>query len=65
MVEQEEVDAVDTKAAQAAGYAIERRLVAVVADPELGRHERLAAVNAGAADALADLPLVPIRSCRV
>ena len=59
-MEEEEVDVVEAEPAQAAVDADERLVVAVVADPELGRDEHLGAVDAGAADRLADLALVAV-----
>jgi hypothetical protein len=64
VVQQEEIDVVDAEPPQAAVEADEC-LVAVVADPELGDHEDLAAVDLGAPDPLADLALVAIGGGRV
>ena len=60
VVQQEEVDVVDAEPPQAAVEADECLVVAVVADPELGDDEDLAAVDRGASDPLADLALVAV-----
>ena len=60
MVEQEEVDVVEAESAQAAVEPCERLFVAVVADPQLRGHEDVVAVDAGAADAFADLALIAV-----
>jgi hypothetical protein len=60
VVQQEEVDVVEAESPQATLEAAQRWLVAVVADPQLRRHEHLAALDSGAADALADLALVHV-----
>jgi len=60
LVQQDEIDVVDAEAAQTSVEADERLVVAVVADPELGDDEDLAAVDPGAPDRLADLALVAV-----
>jgi hypothetical protein len=56
---------VEPRPAQARVEAGLRGVVAVVADPQLGGDEDLVAVDAGAADALADLALVVVGGGRV
>ena len=65
LVQQVQVDVVDAEPAQAGVEADLRGVVAVVADPQLGGDEDLVAVDAGAADALADLALVVVGGGRV
>ena len=60
LMQQVQVDVVDAEPAQAGLEADLRGVVAVVADPQLGGDEDLVAVDAGAADALADLALVVV-----
>ena len=41
---------------------MQRLVVAVIADPQLGGHEQIAAVDAAMGDALSDLGFVPVSS---
>jgi hypothetical protein len=59
-VQQVEIDVVDPEPAQAGVEAPQRGVVAVIADPQLGGDEDVPAVDAGAADAVADLALVAV-----
>ena len=60
LVQDQQVDAVDAELAGALVERVEGFVVAVVADPHLGLDEHLVAVDAGAADGLADLALVGV-----
>jgi hypothetical protein len=61
LVQDEQVDLVDTELAGALVEAAQGLVVAVVADPDLGFEEHLGPVHARAADRLADLPFVAVR----
>jgi hypothetical protein len=61
LVEDEQVDVVDAELPAALLEAVQRLLVSVVGDPDLGLEEHLGAVEAGGADRLADLALVAVR----
>ena len=60
LVQEEEVDVVESEATQAAVEADESLVMAVVADPELRRDEHLAALDPGTVDRLADFTFVPV-----
>jgi hypothetical protein len=59
-VQDEQVDLVDTELAGALVEGVQRGVVAVVADPDLGLDEHVGPAHARAADALADLALVGV-----
>ena len=59
-MEDEQVDLVDAELAGALVERVQRLLVAVVADPDLGLEEHLFARDGGVADSLADLAFVAI-----
>ena len=61
LVQDQQVDLVDAELAGALLEAVQRLVVAVVADPDLGLDEDLVAGDAGAVDGLADLALVAVR----
>ena len=65
LVEDEQVELVDTELAGRLVERVQRLVVAVVADPHLGLDEHRGPVEAGAADAIADLPLVAVRGSGV
>ena len=56
----QQVELLDAELAGALVERVQRVVVAVVADPDLRLDEHLVAVDAGAADALADLALVAV-----
>ena len=56
----QQVDLVDAELAGALVKAVQRLVVAVVADPDLGLQEDLRPVQTGAAHRLADLALVAV-----
>jgi len=60
-VQDQQVDLVDAELAGALVEAVQRLVVAVVADPDLGLHEDLVAGEPGAVYGLADLALVAVR----
>ena len=60
LVQDQQVDLVDAELAGALLEAVQRLVVAVVADPDLGLEEDLGAVQPGVADRLADLPFVAV-----
>ncbi len=64
-VEEVEVHVVEPELLTALLEGAQCLLVAVIADPQLGRDEQLIPVDAAAADALADLPLVEVGRRRV
>jgi hypothetical protein len=59
-VQQVQVEVVQAQVVHAGLEGAQRRVVAEVADPQLGGDEHLRAVDAGIAEALADLPLVAV-----
>ena len=61
LVQDQQVDPVDAELAGALLEAVQRLVVAVVADPDLGLQEDVGPVDAGVGDGLADLALVPVR----
>ena len=61
LVQDQQVDLVDAELGGALLEAVQRLVVAVVADPDLGLDEDLVAGEAGAVDGLADLALVAVR----
>jgi hypothetical protein len=61
MVEQEEIDVVETEAPETALEANESLVIAVVAVPELRSDEQFTAVDPGGTNRLADLTLVAVR----
>ena len=61
LVQDQQVDLVDAELGGALLEAVQRLVVAVVADPDLGLDEDLVAGQAGAVDGLADLALVAVR----
>ena len=65
LVQQQQVDLLDPQLGCALIERVERLVIAVVADPDLGLDEDLSAIYTGAADRVADLALVPVRRCRV
>jgi hypothetical protein len=64
-VQQVQVEVVQAQVVHAGLEGAQRRVVAVVADPQLGGDEHLRAVDAGVAEALADFPLVAVGGGRV
>ncbi len=64
LVEDQQVDLVDTELAGALLEPVQSLLVAVVDDPDLGPHEHLRPVQTGGGDGFTDLPLVAIRGPR-
>jgi thioredoxin reductase (NADPH) len=60
LVQNEQVDLVDTELAGALVEGVQRLVVAVVADPDLALDEHVAAVDARAADSLCHLALVTV-----
>ena len=60
LVEDEQVDLVDAELAGALVEGVEGLVVAVVADPHLGLDEHVVAVDAAAADGVADAALVGV-----
>ena len=62
LVQDEQVDLVDSQLAGRLLEGVQRGVVAVVGDPDLGLDEDLIAGQPGAPDRLADLPLVAV--CR-
>ena len=60
LVEDEQVDLVDAELAGALVERVEGLVVAVVADPHLGLDEHVVAVDAAAADGVADAALVAV-----
>ena len=60
LVQEVEVERVEPELAHAALEAVQRRVIAVVADPKLGRDEQLPAVDTAAADRLSNLRLVAV-----
>ena len=61
LVQDQQVDLVDAELAGALLEAVQGLVVAVVADPDLGLHEHLGAVQVRRGDRFADLPLVAVR----
>ena len=61
LVQDQQVDLLDAELASALVEAVQRLVVPVVADPDLGLDEDLGAVDAGLGDGLADLALVAVR----
>jgi hypothetical protein len=59
-VQDQQVDLVDAELAGALVNAVQRLVVSVVADPDLGLQENLRPVQAGLVDRLADLALVAV-----
>ena len=59
-MQDQQVDLLDTELGRALLERVERLVVAVVADPDLRLDEDVAAIEAGAPDALADLALVAV-----
>ena len=64
-MQHQQVDLVDTELARALLKAVQRLVVAVVADPDLRLQEHLRAVKPGVAHRFSDLPLVAVGSRRV
>jgi hypothetical protein len=64
-VQDQEVDLVDAELARALLEAVQRLVVAVVANPDLGLEEHLIAGDAGTVNRLADLALVAVRRRRI
>ena len=60
LVQDQQVDLLDAELAGALLEAVQRLVVSVVADPDLGLQEDLRAVQAGAVHRLADLALVAV-----
>ena len=60
LVEDEQVDVVDAELAGALVEGVEGLVVAVVADPHLGLDEHVVAVDAAAADGVADAAFVAV-----
>ena len=60
LMQDEQVQVVDAELAGSFLPGVQRLVVAVVADPDLGLDEHVGTVEAGAADAFADLPLVAV-----
>ena len=60
LVQDEQVDLVDTKLARALVEGVQRGVVAVVGDPGLRLDEDLVTAHAGPSDGLADLTLVSV-----
>ena len=60
-MQDQQVDLVDAELAGALVEAVQRLVVAVVADPDLGLNEDLVAGEPGAVDGFADLALVAVR----
>ena len=65
LVQDQEVDLLDGELAGALLEAVQRLVVSVVADPDLGLQEELRAVQVGAVHRLADLALVAVGRRRV
>jgi len=61
-MEDEQVDLVDAQLAGALVEGVEGLVVAVVTDPDLGFDEDVLAIDATAADGIADTALVAVRS---
>ena len=61
LVQDQQVDRVDAELAGGLVERVQRRVVPVVADPDLGLDEDLVASQPGLADRLADLTLVAVR----
>jgi hypothetical protein len=61
LVQDEQVEVVDAELGHRFLPGVQGLVVAVVADPDLGLDEHVRTVDAGTADALADLPLVAVR----
>jgi hypothetical protein len=62
LVQDQQVELLDAELAGRLVEGVQRGVVAVVGDPDLGFDEDLVASQPGAADRLADLPLVAV--CR-
>jgi len=60
LVEDQQVDLVDAELRRALLVSVQRRLVPVVGDPDLGLEEDVGAVEPGRTDRLADLALVAV-----
>jgi hypothetical protein len=65
LMQDQQVELVDAELAGALVQCVQRGVVAVVADPDLGLYEDVIAGDARAADAFADLTLVEVRGGRV
>ena len=61
LVQDQQVDPVDAEFARALVEGVQRRVVAVVGDPDLRLDEDVGAIETGAADGFADLAFVQIR----
>ena len=61
-MQDQQIDLVDTELAGALLEAVQRLVVAVVADPDLGLQEDLRAVQPRNAERFSDLPLVAVGS---
>ena len=64
-MQDQQVDLVDAELARTLLEAVQRLLIPVVADPDLGLKEGLRALEARTPELLSDLPLVAVRRCRV
>src|SRR5699024_3685441 len=65
LVQQQQIDLLNTQFPSRLIKAVQRLVVAVVGDPQLGLDEDLGAVQARLLDALADLALVAIGGCGI
>ena len=61
LMQDQQVDLLDAELPGALLEGVQRFVVAVVADPDLGLHEHVGAVKAGAVNRLADLAFVAVR----
>jgi hypothetical protein len=60
VMQEQQVDLADAQLAGALAERVQRRVVAVVGDPQLGLHENLVPLDSRSANALAHLALVHI-----
>jgi len=64
-VQQYQVEIIGTKLLQGHIDGLQRILIAIIANPDLGGEEQFLAIDAGILDALADFRLVEVRLCGV
>ena len=65
LVQDQQVDLVDAEPAGALLEAVQRLLIPIVTDPDLGLQEDLRSVQGGTVDGLTDLPFVAVGRCGV